>query len=116
MKKKPFVGLCLAALLCLQAVADAQTTSPITIPETPSITVQLPNGDIMFLDPWVQTYWPYIQSCLPQATANNDSSSGLFEQYKLLLGAAGAAALTAAQGYFTAKTRYTKKQNEEQTT
>ena len=116
MKQVSFVGLCLAALVCLQAFADAQTTSPITIPETPSITVQLPNGDIMFLDPWVQAYWPYIQSCLPQLTAGNDSSGGLFEQYKLLLGAAGAAALTAAQGYFTAKTRYTKKLNQEQTT
>tara|TARA_R100001594_G_scaffold144370_1_gene193371 strand:+ start:185 stop:394 length:210 start_codon:yes stop_codon:yes gene_type:complete len=69
----------------------------------------------MFLDPWVQNYWPYFQNCLSQ-TATGSDSGGLFEQYKLLLGAAGAAALTAAQGYFTAKTRYTKKLNQEQTT
>ena len=117
MKKVSFVGLFLAALLCLQAVADAQTTSPIPIAsiESPQISFLLPNGEVMFLDPWVQNYWPYFQNCLGQTASGGDSGS-LFEQYKLLLGAAGAAALTAAQGYFTAKTRYTKKLSQEQTT
>jgi hypothetical protein len=119
MKKISFVGLFLVAFLCLQAGANAQT-QPLTAIERPSITVQLSNGEIMFLDGWVQNYLlqnylPYSQNCL-QETTTGDSSGGLFEQYKLLLGAAGAAALTAAQGYFTAKTRYTKKLTQEQTT
>ncbi len=117
MKKVPFVGVCLAALLCLQAAADAQTQPiPMFTIESPQISFLLPNGEVMFLDPWVQNYLPYFQNCYAQGTTTSNNSGGLFEQYKLLLGAAGAAALTAAQGYFTAKTRYTKKQNQEQTT
>ena len=116
MKKISFVGLLLAALVCLQTVANAQTQPiPIGSIESPQISFLLPNGEVMFLDPWIQNYWPYFQNCLGQ-TATEGGSGGLFEQYKLLLGAAGAAALTAAQGYFTAKTRYTKKLNQEQTT